>query len=97
MSGSLILYTSAQGQDSSTQRRAGRSSCLKILRSMALVDGAILLTDMDPRRGKWSLVVSESTLTVATRSLVTQMFFQGLTLAPLFHRPLSRAGREIST
>jgi hypothetical protein len=74
MSGSLIWYTSAQSQDSSAQRRAGGSSCLKFLRSMVLVEGVTLLTDTDVSRGKWSVVVSESTLTVATRSLVTQMW-----------------------
>jgi hypothetical protein len=49
-------------------------SCLKFLRSMDLVDGVTLLTDTDASRGKWSVVVLESTFTVATRSFDTQMW-----------------------
>jgi hypothetical protein len=47
---------------------------LKFLRSMDLLDGVNLLTDMDASSGKWSVVVSVSTFTEATRSLDTQMW-----------------------
>jgi hypothetical protein len=70
LSGSLIWYTSDQGQESNARRSAGLSRALKFLLYMDLVVGATLLTDTAATTGEWSVVASESTLRVASRSLV---------------------------
>jgi hypothetical protein len=76
LSGSLIWNTSDQGHESSARRRAGLSSALKFLLLMDLVVRATLLTYMDATTGQWSVVASESTGTVASMSLVTQMWLR---------------------
>jgi hypothetical protein len=73
-SGSLIRYTSDQGQVSSALRRAGGESFLKFLCLMDFLEGDNLSIDTDASGGKWSVVVLVSTLMVATRSLDTHMW-----------------------
>jgi hypothetical protein len=72
LSGSLIPYTSNHGQVSSARRRAGLSKALKFRLFMVLVVGATLSTLTAATTGEWSVVESASTLTVASRSFVTQ-------------------------
>jgi hypothetical protein len=74
LSESLIWNTSDQGHESSARRRAGLSRALKFLLLMDLVVGATLLTNTDATTGEWSVVASESTHTVASMSLVRQMW-----------------------
>jgi hypothetical protein len=76
LSGSLIPYTSDHGQASSARRSAGISRALKFLLSIVFKVGATLLTLMDAITGKWLVVESVRTATVASRSLVTQTWLR---------------------
>jgi hypothetical protein len=73
-SGSLFPYGSDQGQVSSNLRRAADNTFLKFLCSMDLLNRDNMSIDMDVSSGKWSVVLSVSTLMVATRSLDTHMW-----------------------
>jgi hypothetical protein len=72
LSGSLIPYTSDHGQNSSAWVRAGLSRALKFLLFRVFWVGVTLLTLMAATTGKWSVVESVRTLTVASRSFVKQ-------------------------
>jgi hypothetical protein len=65
-------YTSDQGQNSRAWMRAGLSRALKFLRFRVFWVGVALLTLMAATTGKWSVVESVRTVTVASRSFVTQ-------------------------
>jgi hypothetical protein len=84
LSGSLIPYTSDHGQASSAQRRAGLSRALKFLLFKVFLVGVTLLTLMAATTGEWSVVESARTLTVTSRSLVTQTWFEDRLVAPRF-------------
>jgi hypothetical protein len=84
LSRSLIPYMSDHGQVSSARRRASLSRALKFPLSMDLVVEATLLTVTAATTGEWSVVASESTLTVFSRSLVTQTWLRTDSCPPHF-------------
>jgi hypothetical protein len=71
LSGSLIPYTSDHDQASSVRMRASLSRVLKFLLFRVFWVGS-LLTLTAATMGKWSVVKSVRTLTVASTSFVTQ-------------------------
>jgi hypothetical protein len=70
----LVDVRPGPGLERSKESKAVKRA--KFLLSMDLVVGATLSTDMDTMTGKWSVVASESTLTVASRSWVMQMWLR---------------------